>query len=328
MSVEYFCIIRLIEMNRYLKVSVRFTILVFCLITSIQAFSQARGGPTQYRTISVSTQPNATVWLDGVRYGSTGENGIIEIATVPPGAHTLKVRAAGYKEVSQPLTAAQRGEVRVNLVKTTDEAELAFQEGERLASVDRDRSADAFRQAIKLRPKYPDAYLSLARILSDAGELDDAKKVLVAVRRLQPGLAEASAIEGRIHKDNGDEEKAVATFMRAITEGKGFQPEAYTGLGLLFAGKAEAAGGSGNFDLEAQHYAESAKNLKTALKQLAGSPDSMVIYQLLGLNYERQKMNAEAIALYEEFLSLFPNSVEATAVRSYIVQLKKDMSSQ
>ena len=50
----------------------------------------------------------------------------------------------------------------------------------------------------------------------------------------------------------------------------------------------------------------------------------MVIYQLLGLVYERQKKYAEAIATYEEFLSIFPNSVEATAVRSFIVQLKKE----
>ena len=51
----------------------------------------------------------------------------------------------------------------------------------------------------------------------------------------------------------------------------------------------------------------------------------MVIYQLLGLIYERQKKYAEAITTYEEFLRIFPNSVEATAVRSFIVQLKKGM---
>ena len=54
----------------------------------------------------------------------------------------------------------------------------------------------------------------------------------------------------------------------------------------------------------------------------------MVIYQLLGLVFERQKKYADAISLYEEFLRLFPDSTDATAVRSFIVQLRKDMSAQ
>ena len=96
----------------------------------------------------------------------------------------------------------------------------------------------------------------------------------------------------------------------------------------MFKEKAEGAGGAGNFDGETLNYTESAKNLRMALKQLSGAPDSIVIYQLLGLIYERQKRYADAIALYEEFLRIFPDTAEATAVRSFIIQLKKDMSSQ
>jgi regulator of sirC expression with transglutaminase-like and TPR domain len=63
--------------------------------------------------------------------------------------------------------------------------------------------------------------------------------------------------------------------------------------------------------------------LKTALKQLSGAPDAIIIYQLLGLIYERQKKPTDAIQVYEEFLRFFPDTVEAEAVRSFIVQLKK-----
>lgn len=308
-----------------LKNGIRLMALAFCLTAAVQAFGQAkRSAAPQFRSITVVTQPKATVWIDGVRYGSTGESGSLEIKTIAPGAHTLKVRAPGYKEVSRPLTAAQRGQIAVDLVKTTDEAELAFQEGERLTTIDRERSAEAYRQAIKLRPNYADAYLALARVLMEADDLDDAKVALGSARRLRPGFAEASAVEGRIHKENGDEAKAIATFKRAITEGKGFQPEAYTGLGLLYKEKAEGAGLAGDYDNEAAHYDQAAEYLKTALKQLAGAPDASVIYQLLGLVYEKQKMDDEAIALYEEFLRIFPDSNDATAVRSFIVQLKKD----
>lgn len=284
--------------------------------------------PSQFRAVTIVTEPRTIVWIDGVRYGRTGTDGRLEIETVSSGAHTLRLRADGFKERSQPLTAAQKGEIAVTLAKTSDEAELAYQEAERLAAEDRDRSAEAYRRAIAARANFPDAYIGLARVLSEAGDPDGAMKALAAVRRLRSGNAEASAIEGRLHKDNGDESKAIAAFKRSITEGRGFQPEAYTGLGLLYKEKAEGFGGSGDFDQEAANYEEAAKNLKIALKQLSGAPDTVVIYQLLGLIYERQKKYDEAIATYEEFLRIFPNSTEATAVRSFIVQLRKDKPNQ
>lgn len=278
----------------------------------------------QYRSITIVSEPKSTVSLNGVRYGTTDAQGRLVIKTVPTGTHTLKVRADGFKEKSQPLSPAQRGEIAIALVKTTDEAELAFQEAERLTAEDREKSAEAYRRAVKLRPNYVEAFIGLARVLSEAGDPEGAMKALAAVRRLRPGFAEASAIEGRIHKDNGDEQKAITAFKRAINEGRGFQPEAYSGLGLLFKEKAEGAAGGGDFDEETAHYEEAAKNLKVALKQLSGAPDTVVIYQLLGLIYERQKKYDEAIATYQEFLTLFPGMPEATAVQSFIVQLKKE----
>jgi tetratricopeptide (TPR) repeat protein len=209
------------------------------------------------------------------------------------------------------------------LIKTVDRAELAFQEAEKLSFTDREKATESYNWAIKLRPNYPEAYVGLARVLTETGELENALKAIASARRLRPGYAEASAVEGRIYAEYGQEDKAVTAFKRAITEGKGFQPEALTGLGLLYKGKAEGFGGSGELDQEAVNYEESAKNLKAALKQLSGSPDAMILYQQLGLIYERQGQTAEAIELYEEFLEIFPESVEATAVRSFIVQLKK-----
>lgn len=296
------------------------SVIVFCFWLAISANAQTR-------SITISTEPSATIWIDGVRYGRTDADGKLTIKTVAAGAHTLRVRADGFKEKTQPLSVAQRGDVKIVLVKTTDEAELAFQEAERLTTVDREKAAEAYNRALKLRPNYIEAYIGLARVLSEAGDLDEAKNALVAARRLRPGLAEASAIDGRINKDSGEEQKAIVAFKRAITEGRGFQPEAYAGLGLLYKEKAEASGSSGDYDNEELNYIESAKYLKTALKQLSGAPDAVVIYQLLGLIYERQKKPAEAIQVYEEFLRFFPNTPEADAVRSFIVQLKKDQVS-
>lgn len=309
----------------------RFRIFASLMMISLASFVHSQTKKpvaVQYRSITVSSQPDAVLWIDGVRYGKTDKNGTLEIRTISTGAHTLRVRADGFKEKTQPLTAVQKGEVRVVLVKTTDEAELAYQEAERLAGADREKSAEAYKKAISSRPNFPEAFVGLARVLSDSGDLEDAQKAIVSALKLRPGYPEASAVLGRIYKENGEEVKAVAAFKRAITEGKGFQPEAYAGLGLLYKEKAEGFGGSGDFANENANYTESAKNLKIAVKQLSGAPDAMVIYQLLGLIYERQKKYTDAIALYEEFLRIFPNTVEATAVRSFIVQLKKDQNPQ
>jgi tetratricopeptide (TPR) repeat protein len=277
----------------------------------------------QFRTVTVQTEPNAKVWIDNVLYGTTSKDGRLEIKTVSAGAHTLRVRADGFKEKTQLITAVQRGEVKATLVQTTDEAELAFQEGERQSTQDREKAAAAYRKAARMRPNYAESYLALARTLADAGNGTEAEKAANQARRLRPGYAEASAVLGRIYKDNGDETKAIAAFKRSITEGRGVQPEAHAGLGLLYKEKAETAGSSGDYEVEAAAYVESAKNLRASIKQLSGAPDAIVIYQLLGLIYERQKKPAEAIAVYEEFLRIFPDSVEATAVRSFITQLKK-----
>ncbi len=295
------------------------------------AYSQGKRPVTaaaQFRAVTIVTQPAASIWIDGVLFGKAGTDGRLEIRSVSSGTHSVRVRADGFKEKSQTLTAAQKGEIKIALVATTDKAELAFQEAGRLTMSDREKAIAAYEQAIKLRPNYPEAYLALARTQSDTGDLEDAQRSINSARKLRPGYAEATAVEGRILKESGEEQKAIAAFKRSITEGKGFQPEALTGLGLLYKERGEGSGGAGLFEEEQAHYDESAKYLKSALKQLSGSPDALVVYQLLGLVYERQQKFADAISTYEEFLRLFPDTIEASAVRSFIVQLRKQLDGQ
>ncbi len=282
----------------------------------------------QTRTVTVITEPKASVWLDEVLRGKTDENGKLEIKPITAGAHKIRVRADGFREALQNLTAAQKGDLNVTLVKTTDQAELTFQEAERLSLSDREKAIAAYRKAIGLRPKYAEANLALARVLLANNDLDGALKAIANARKARPAYAEASAVEGRIYVTEGDEEKAIAAFRRAITEGRGVQPEAHTGLGLLYKEKAEAAGSSGDYEGEEANYALAVKSFGSAIKQLSGAPDAVTLYQFLGLAYEQMKKYADAIAVYEEFLRLFPDSNESAAVRSFIVQLKKQMNDQ
>jgi cytochrome c-type biogenesis protein CcmH/NrfG len=299
---------------------------VFAVSTSAQTQKFA-GQNNQFRAITVLTEPKAIVWLNDIKYGVTDDSGKLEIKTVPTGRHSLRVRADGFKQATQNLLPAQKGEIKIALTKTIDEAELAFQEAERMLALDREKAVENYRKAIKLRPKYPEAYLALARVLSDMRNMEEALVAVQQARKQRLSYAEASAVEGRIHKENGDEDKAIAAFKRAVTEGKGFQPEALTGLGLLYKEKAEGVGGA-DYAQEETLYMEAVRNLRSGIKQLSGAPDAEVLYQLLGLIYEKMKKFEEAIAVYEEFLRIFPDSNEAGAVRSFIVQIRKQMSEQ
>jgi tetratricopeptide (TPR) repeat protein len=306
-----------------LIVMIRFGLLfLLILLLATAPIAQSRG----FRSITIVSEPNAAVWVDGVHYGTTGADGRLTVTTISPGKHTIRVRAGGFAEASKPLPPTHRGDFLVKLTATSDEAWLAFQEGERYASTDRTKTVEAYRRAITLNPKLIAAHLGLSRALSEGGNTEAALAAIKALRTVSPRNAEASAIEGRIYKDLDNEPKAIAAFKRAIAEGGGFQPEAYAGLGLLYKEKAEAG------DPEAPEVVtatkEAVKNLSIAVKQLSGAPDAMVIMQLLGTMYERQKRFKEAIAVYEDFLRIFPDSNEAEAVKSFIVQINKQLAEQ
>lgn len=280
------------------------------------------------RSITIKTEPGAQVWIDGILYGTAADSGMLAVNSVLPGRKTIRVRADGFKETNKTLLASQSGAIAIPLAKTSDGAELAFQKAERLTTVNRQKASAAYEQAIKLRPGYLDAYIGLVRVQVDGREFEKAARTIAAARRLKPGWAELSAVEGRMLKSVGEEEKAVAAFKRAIREGRGFQPEAYAGLGLLYKEKAENAGAAGESDQEKALYLEAAKNLAQAIVQLSGAPDAVTIYQILGLIYEDQKQPAKAIAVYEEFIRLFPDDPESETFQSFIVQLKKQQQNR
>ncbi len=273
------------------------------------------------RTITVITEPNASVWIDDVLRGKTDESGRLVVKPVSAGIRRLRVRADGFKEASNNLTAAQKGDVKIVLVKTTDEAELAFQKAE--AETDKTKAIELYEKAVKLRPKYAEAYLGLARALESQSDYGGALAAIKNARKARPVYPEASAVEGRIYKDEGEEEKAVASFNRAIKEGRGFQPEAHTGLALFYKDKAFGAGSAGDFDKENEFYALAVTHFQKAVEQLSATEP--VVYLLLGEIYEKQKKYPEAIKIYERFLKDFPDSSESTAVESFIVQIKKQM---
>ena len=267
--------------------------------------------PNAGRTLAIVTEPNAIVWLDEIRRGTVDAGGKLSLARVSSGAHSLRVRASGFKEVAMPISPVQRGEIRVRLARTNDEAELTFQQAETARETARDdqsrqKSADLYRHALRLRPAFPAAHVGLARVLTDLNDSNGALAEIESARRDKPVFPEASAAEGRIYRETGQTDEAIGSFNRAIRESRGFQPEAHVGLGRVYEEK-------GQYELAAREY-------QIAINQL--SDTEPIIYQLLGAAYEKTGKNKEAVVAYENYLRLAPNGSLAPAVHSILEQLK------
>jgi len=280
--------------------------------------SQRRGASTAppAKFLTVTTEPNAIVWIDDVRRGVTDAGGKLELTNVSAGRHVLRVRAKGFREVSTPLLPGRRT-IAVKLAPTNDQAELTFQQAEEAREKARDDAArqqagQLYRDALKLRPAHAAAHVGLARVLLDLNQYREALSEIDAARRARSVFPEASAVEGRINREAAFTEDAIESFRRAIREGRGFQPEAHVGLARVFE--------------DNSRYEEAIVELRKAIDQLSDSEP--VIYQMLGAAYERVNKPKEAVAAYEKYLLLAPNGSYAAAIRSIIDQLRRDAAGQ
>jgi tetratricopeptide (TPR) repeat protein len=278
--------------------------------------TQNSGERTSTPVLTITSEPNAIVWIDEIRRGTTDSSGNLTIMKLNPGRHTLRVRAAGFKETTMPVLPGRRS-VAVKLLTTTDKAELTFQQAEMARDqakddTDREKASDLYREAIKLRASFPAAQIGLARALMDLNQFRQAHEAIDAARRGRPNYAEASAIEGRIYREEAFEDEAIRSFRRSIREGNGFQPEAHVGLARVLEDKGQLA--------------EAVVEFRKAIDQLSDSEP--VIYQMLGAAYEKLEKPKEAVAAYEKYLELAPNGSYAGAIRSILDQLKREAAGE
>jgi protein O-GlcNAc transferase len=173
------------------------------------------------------------------------------------------------------------------------------------------KAADLYRETLKLRPAFPAAHVGLARILMGLNQFKEAHAEIDAARRLRPN-AEASAVEGRIFREEAFSDEAIRSFRRSIREAGGVQPEAYVGIARVLEDKGQ--------------FAEAIVEYRKALAQLSDSEP--VIYQMLGAAYEKIEKPKEAVAAYQKYLQLAPNGSYAAAIRSILEQLKREAAGE
>lgn len=281
--------------------------------------SNATPAASSSKVINVQTEPRAAVWMDDLRRGTTDDAGRLVIKNVPAGRRSLRVRARGFRERTLALTAAQRGDLEVKLAPTTDEAELLFQQAEdaregTLKNPDGSRpdAADLYRRALKLRPRFPEAHVGLARVLLSEDRFDDALDEIAAARRLRPVYPEASAVEGRVLRELAEYDEAIAAYRRAVREGRGVQPEAHTGMAIVLEDRGD--------------YAGAVESFRKAIAQLSDTEPAL--YQMIGAAYEKLERWKDAVAAYEKYLELAPDGRLAPAINSIIEQLRQQAAEQ
>lgn len=285
-----------------------FLLLTFLLLVSFPLRAQT--------SLTITTEPNAIVWIDEIRRGTTDASGKLTLTKVSAGRHSVRVRANGFKESTVALLPGRRT-LAVKLLPTADPAELKFQEAEVAREKARDdpsleKAAELYREAIKLRPAFPIANVGLARVLMSLNDFKGAHAAIDAARRTRPAYAEASAVEGRIYREEAFDDDAIRSFRRSIREAGGMQPEAYVGMAKVWEDKGD--------------FAQAIVDYKKALVQLSDSEP--VIYQMLGAAYERIEKPKEAVVAYEKYLELAPNGSYAGAIRSILEQLKREAAGE
>ena len=139
----------------------------------------------------ITTEPNAIVWIDDVRRGTTDfrqAHGDESDAT----PHTIRVRANGFKgnlgtarrgpprDLSKARADDQRG--RVDVSKSRDRTRISARR------CGPEKAADLYREAIKLNPSNAPAHVGLARVLLDLGSFNDALDAIDAARQARPNM--------------------------------------------------------------------------------------------------------------------------------------------
>src|SRR2546423_9797191 len=77
-----------------------------------QPRARSRVQSTSARALIIVAEPAAIVWLDEIRRGTTDAGGRLMLPKVSPGTHTLRVRASGFKETMEAVSAGARGGIK------------------------------------------------------------------------------------------------------------------------------------------------------------------------------------------------------------------------
>lgn len=199
------------------------------------------------------------------------------------------------------------------------------------------RAIELYTRAIKLDPKYFDAYNNRSAVFSALGRLDEALSDCSKVIELNPDYMPAYANRGRIFQSKNQHDKAVEDFKKAIELDPKYNIN-YISLAVSQLALKDYAGAietytkaieintdnkpkeSIVFRVERSRLYMLNKEYDKALEDVEAiiktSPNSAEAFNLRGVIFKEKGMNNEALADYSKAIELDPKNLAAYVNRT------------
>ena len=299
------------------------TVSIFSILIAVIALTIVTASAAQKKTTSTGTgkgeieiatpSSESVVWIDGVSHGKAGQDRKFS-ARIPGGSHNVRVRTVGFVDWNRQVIVSSAHAVNLVVTQTRleNDAQVHLQKGDKFREDNQqDQAVDEYHAAIQQRGgTYPEAYIGLSRSLLARGGSEDAEEAAKTAVKQKPTSSEAHIVLANLHRHLGDYDTAATEYQEGIKLARGISPEGHTGLALTYK--------------EVDRIPDAIKEMQIGIKQNADTEP--LLYYLIGDLYEKQQDTAKAIAAYETYLRLAPDGKLASALKSMIPQMKKDLN--
>jgi len=190
-----------------------------------------------------------------------------------------------------------------------------------------DAAIENYKQALKIKPDYAEAYYNMGIALKDKGNLEEAIESYIKALKIKPDYAEAYYNMGNALKDKGNLEEAIESYIKALKI-KPDYAEAYNNMGIALKDK-------GNLEEAIESYIKALK-LKSDYIQakeslvslLAGySPQNDSKNIIVKVNEKIRKIdinNNSKIISDEQIVNLFSRSEDCISSFGLELRTSKD----
>lgn len=273
---------------------------------------------------------------DLVAQGQTDSSGKFAFMQVSPGIYKIKVHAQGFLDlesgeldlnlsptynlslVLQPdpkyknpfVTAAPGGVISAEQLNAPDEAKKALAGGEELLQkgTDLPRSIDLFKKAVKVYPKYSEAYLMMGVAYRAQNNYDEAEAALRKCIEVNANSALAYTALGEVQ----NEKKQYAEAEKALVKAVALSPESPQAHEEL----ARTYWALGRWQEADPH----------AAKAILLAPNSPSAHLIMGNIDLRKRDGQAALQQFQEYLRLDPQGAFAPTVRDLVDKLERGLA--